>query len=981
MTENRSPAKPSPVQYRYSSLFDVPAKSKNAPNPLMNPVGISGTDSPSSLPLSSPPLSHEHNMPNNHIEPKPSGSYINGQPLSVPSAPNFIPTTFAKRTPVRRKPVGASSSNTNNDSISPAVSPLNSRSPTLLSSPVQKTTSHTLPVTRPLSFIQSSNNIFSTSTKPLSFSTSKVSSLPAVPLSLPTVVPTTNLNPASSPMPKSTLHSNNETFSNIEFSNPSDQSEHNSIMLDRQKSLSYGEFPESTITDSVMKPVDEQVPNEPPVSDLHNLSDQDSQSSETEFQGEGGVLDLLRTPAIDDFTAPTVQPFSNSDFNQAFSEGSFEDIKRTSNLTYSKRSPCNKNHRKNNSEFEFLDSDKTPTGEPGNQAGIDEKSLNEAHHENVLNLDNASSPISNSSILAEVGYGQVPNSSQFERAHVDSERVEDMRVPINLQTLISEGYDWKRESTPYDNSSVMDHYHPGPEHVNTDVNSIISDNEISGNINNEVNITCDLSEKRDEEPVNEESYSEKVDDSASLGSNSNISYASNERVYDYYTEEFQPKPIDEKVIPQDGLYVIKPLCTGSSSGYDPLRKNSVYSEASLESSTSAQSDNYYYEEHPRQLGIVNTNNSDDTNNDYSDTMDSNGNSSQSESSEFVPSRQSTRDSYRSLRSSNSTNTNGSHPLYMNDISGLNSYDQHQFEAGYNSYGTNPYSVNATATYPEINPNGPDMSKMVSRVGSIKRKEIRTSNLMHSKSNSRPGETFPGPNPAAIAASSASVVRRNSSVLSSRPKSVMSNASSKTQYGKGVQSAYVYTLRRKAATVWCDVPSKVWGLPIEISDAKNSFGKVKISKGAMDIRHSHLKPRLLDSEVDSSSSISGGSLGSNSSVGKNDFRGNTKLEREGTISRYPMNNPKATTPSLAMSELSISRTNESSSSSRRDSSINGGAIWTGSTRNSIDHNPNDFKQKSESISMLVSRSRNNSESSVESIQDVSKIKLFVANPDM
>lgn len=73
---------------------------------------------------------------------------------------------------------------------------------------------------------------------------------------------------------------------------------------------------------------------------------------------------------------------------------------------------------------------------------------------------------------------------------------------------------------------------------------------------------------------------------------------------------------------------------------------------------------------------------------------------------------------------------------------------------------------------------------------------------------------------------------------------------------GVESQYVRALRKRTASAWCEVPSKVWGLPLGISDkAGKKFNKnmdMRYAAGlkrTMDIRHSHLKPRLLASEVD------------------------------------------------------------------------------------------------------------------------------------
>lgn len=73
---------------------------------------------------------------------------------------------------------------------------------------------------------------------------------------------------------------------------------------------------------------------------------------------------------------------------------------------------------------------------------------------------------------------------------------------------------------------------------------------------------------------------------------------------------------------------------------------------------------------------------------------------------------------------------------------------------------------------------------------------------------------------------------------------------------GVESQYVRALRKRTASAWCEVPSKVWGLPLGISDKAGKKSNKNMDmryaaglKRTMDIRHSHLKPRLLASEVD------------------------------------------------------------------------------------------------------------------------------------
>jgi hypothetical protein len=73
------------------------------------------------------------------------------------------------------------------------------------------------------------------------------------------------------------------------------------------------------------------------------------------------------------------------------------------------------------------------------------------------------------------------------------------------------------------------------------------------------------------------------------------------------------------------------------------------------------------------------------------------------------------------------------------------------------------------------------------------------------------------------------------------------------------SFYVHELRRRSATSWCDIPASVWGVPIGIAEnamlQSNNGDSGKVNRPAfmshrrtMDIRHSHLTPRLLASEA-------------------------------------------------------------------------------------------------------------------------------------
>ncbi|KAG5359696.1 hypothetical protein CJU90_5533 [Yarrowia sp. C11] len=164
---------------------------------------------------------------------------------------------------------------------------------------------------------------------------------------------------------------------------------------------------------------------------------------------------------------------------------------------------------------------------------------------------------------------------------------------------------------------------------------------------------------------------------------------------------------------------------------------------------------------------------------------------------------------------------------------------------------------------------------------------------------------------------------------------------------GVESQYVRALRKRTASAWCEVPSKVWGLPLGISDkAGKKFNKnmdMRYAAGlkrTMDIRHSHLKPRLLASEVD------------------DDDGKRTSSHTDMPSSMH------------APSIHSMSRYDNRSIISHDDD-------VDGRSSVSLVSAP---QESTPPPAMPTSRGRAASDSSQESVQEVRRIHLFVANPD-
>ncbi|CAN6670993.1 hypothetical protein TRVA0_044S00254 [Trichomonascus vanleenenianus] len=187
-------------------------------------------------------------------------------------------------------------------------------------------------------------------------------------------------------------------------------------------------------------------------------------------------------------------------------------------------------------------------------------------------------------------------------------------------------------------------------------------------------------------------------------------------------------------------------------------------------------------------------------------------------------------------------------------------------------------------------------------------------------------------------------------------SLSSRHSRQSDLGVGTGSAYVKELRKRSATAWCDVPAKVWGLPIGIAGKNSSGSGVSPSqaylKKAMDIRHSHLQPRLLASEVeDDEEELSSPTNSTRGAIGAGGA--STAPAPSTGIVRTPM-----------LDQSSIQSAEETSSGKGETLTTT-----TTNTTNNINASPG-------------TRSRAPSESSsIHSVEEeVGKIRLFVANPD-
>lgn len=163
-------------------------------------------------------------------------------------------------------------------------------------------------------------------------------------------------------------------------------------------------------------------------------------------------------------------------------------------------------------------------------------------------------------------------------------------------------------------------------------------------------------------------------------------------------------------------------------------------------------------------------------------------------------------------------------------------------------------------------------------------------------------------------------------------------------GIGTGSVYVKTLRKRSSTVYSDVSSKSWNLPIGIANkgraSGGSYSAFAPSKNylrrAMDIKHSHLTPRLLASEVD---------------------------EEE---------------------EEDAMRTNIGGDIIRTNSNTNLVNHGSKPFRSSLDQMDEDVKEQDSYVPHPISKPasiRRDSDESIESIEEnIGRIRLFVANPD-
>lgn len=182
---------------------------------------------------------------------------------------------------------------------------------------------------------------------------------------------------------------------------------------------------------------------------------------------------------------------------------------------------------------------------------------------------------------------------------------------------------------------------------------------------------------------------------------------------------------------------------------------------------------------------------------------------------------------------------------------------------------------------------------------------------------------------------------------------VSRTSSDLQHSNVSGSFYVHELRRRSATTWCDIPASVWGVPIGIAEAaslKSSLASRQMSqRRTIDIRHSHLAPRLLASEADDSD-YDGASI-------------NTTIEgmTSGTVSRSESSSALKIPESIIESASDVV------------------SIKSSATLSSPRLPDSDSQQTGANNPRL--RSRSPSVDSVKSIEEgTQKIRLFVANPD-
>lgn len=182
---------------------------------------------------------------------------------------------------------------------------------------------------------------------------------------------------------------------------------------------------------------------------------------------------------------------------------------------------------------------------------------------------------------------------------------------------------------------------------------------------------------------------------------------------------------------------------------------------------------------------------------------------------------------------------------------------------------------------------------------------------------------------------------------------VSRTSSDLQHSNVSGSFYVHELRRRSATTWCDIPASVWGVPIGIAEAaslKSSLASRQMSqRRTIDIRHSHLAPRLLASEADDSD-YDGASI-------------NTTIEgmASGTVSRSESSSALKIPESIIESASDVA-------SIKSSATLSSPRLPDSEPQQTGSNNPR-------------SRSRSPSVDSVKSIEEgTQRIRLFVANPD-
>lgn len=205
------------------------------------------------------------------------------------------------------------------------------------------------------------------------------------------------------------------------------------------------------------------------------------------------------------------------------------------------------------------------------------------------------------------------------------------------------------------------------------------------------------------------------------------------------------------------------------------------------------------------------------------------------------------------------NNNSSHSRPSNILPSSSGPSQHSFQ------GSNGFSNNN---------NNNNLNNLARKVSSSSTTLSFSQQQRLSIASNNTASTFPS-SATAPAASAAPYSHNHTRLNSTSSRYSRSSTSSESMpsHSKNSGSFYVRELKRRSATLWCDIPSSVWGLPIGVVDtsrvtitASNSNGhghhfftsatgssgfpngKGKGDVNSVDIRHSHLTPRLLASEV-------------------------------------------------------------------------------------------------------------------------------------